>query len=37
MSDKLAVFVHKDDKWSIQLGRREVGSKPNSYIVNKSL
>lgn len=37
MSDKLAVFVHKDDKCSIQVSRRDVGSEPNSYTVNKSL
>lgn len=37
MFDKLAVFICKDDKWSIQLTRRDVGIKPSSYIVNKSL
>lgn len=36
MSDKLAVFIRKDDKWSMQLTRRDVGIKPTSYIVNKS-
>lgn len=37
MFDKLAVFVCKDDKRSIQLTRRDVGIKPNSCTVNKSL
>lgn len=37
MSDKLAVFRCKDDKWSMQLSGGHGGIKPNCYVVNKSL